>query len=186
MENLDKNTVDVVKTEAPVMPVPQFTFEDKKPQPSKPVEEVSKTGELVEQVLHAGIAHKVQTDDTVKERVLETADKVIKTHLDVEKNKADRADKRAFFEANEAACSYFGYDEQTTNKSHVGLMRAWSWFFNTLYIVTIGFFLVAPIVFFATKLRVVVKKNWLIFVLATLIYLAVAFSPVLVAWLGRL
>lgn len=166
--------------------VSQFFF-DKKEKESKQVDlpvEQDKAAELVKTVLQAGIVHKVQTDESVREKVLSTADKVISTRLDVEKNSAEKADKRAFFEANEDACTYFGYDEKTTAKSHVKMMRAWSWVFNALYILTIGFFVVAPIVFFVSKLRVAVEKNWVVILLSILIYLAVVLTPFLLNWLG--
>lgn len=166
--------------------VSQFFF-DKKEKESKQVDlpaEQDKAAELVKTVLHAGIVHKVQNDESVREKVLSTADKVISTRLDVEKNNAEKADKRAYFEANEDACTYFGYDEKTTAKSHVKMMRAWSWVFNALYIITIGFFVVAPIVFFVSKLRVAVEKSWVVILLSVLIYLAVVLSPFILTWLG--
>lgn len=175
---------DLVQKEEAAPAVQNYFFqEDEKP--VSPPAEVDKVGDLVGRVLQAGIVHKVQTDDDVKEKILETADTVIDTHLKVAKSKADTADKKAYFEANEAACSYFGYDEKTTNKSHINLMKGWSWFFNTLYIVTIGFFLVAPITFFVHKLRVVIKHNWLVIVLAILIYALIVLTPFFVVWLGR-
>lgn len=148
--------------------------------------ELDSAGELVGQALNAGIVHKVQTDGAVKEKILETADKVIDTNLGVIKAKAEKEDKKAFFEANEAACTYFGYDEKTTSKSHVKMMKGWSWFFNTLYIITIGFFVVAPISFFCHKLKVVIKHNWLVFLLALLIYGLIVATPFIATWLGRL
>lgn len=166
--------------------VPNYFFsKDENSTPAAPPVEVDKAADLVETVLQAGIVHKVQTDEGVKEKILETADSVIDTHLKVAKSEADKADKKAFFEANEAACSYFGYDEKTTNKSSVMLMKAWSWFFNTPYIVTIGFFLVAPITFFVYKIRVVVKKTWLVLLLALLIYALIVLTPFFIVWLGR-
>ena len=175
----------VQKEEAAPAATNYFFQKDEKTVPALPPVEVDKAGDLVEQVLQAGIVHKVQTDDDVKEKILETADTVIDTHLKVVKSKADTADKKAYFEANEAACSYFGYDEKTTNKSHINLMRGWSWFFNTLYILTIGFFLVAPITFFVHKLRVVIKHNWIVLLLAVLIYALIVMTPFFAVWLGR-
>lgn len=182
---------EIVKAEPtavePAVPhAPNYFFGDvEKVSPAPTPVDVDKTGELVENVLQAGIVHKVQSDDSVKEKILETADTVIDTHLKVAKSKADKADKKAYFEANEAACSYFGYDEKTTNKSHINLMKGWSWFFNTLYIITIGFFLVAPITFFVHKLKVVIKNNWIVLLLAILIYALIVLTPFFVVWLGR-
>lgn len=177
---------DLVQKEESAPVVTNYFFQkDEKTAPASPPVEVDKARDTVEQVLQAGIVHKVQTDDGVKEKILETADTVIGTHLNVVKSKADKADKKAYFEANEAACSYFGYDEKTTNKSHINMMRGWSWFFNTLYIMTIGFFLVAPITFFVHKLRVVIKYNWIVLLLAILIYALIVTTPFFIVWLGR-
>lgn len=178
---------DLVQKEESAPVVTNYFFQkDEKTAPASPPVEVDKARDTVEQVLQAGIVHKVQTDDGVKEKILETADTVIGTHLNVVKSKADKADKKAYFEANEAACSYFGYDEKTTDRGHVTLMRWWAWVFNTLYIVTIGFLLVAPIAFFVHKLRVVIKHNWIVLLLAVLIYTLIVLTPFFAVWLGRI
>lgn len=179
-----EETCELVPKEEKTSEVQNYFFQSDE-KPVSPPAEVDKVGDLVGQVLQAGIVHKVQTDDVVKEKILETADTVIGTHLNVAKSKADTEEKKAYFEANEAACSYFGYDEKTTNKSHINLMRGWSWFFNTLYILTIGFFLVAPITFFVHKLRVVIKHNWIVLLLAVLIYALIVLTPFFAVWLGR-
>lgn len=150
---------------------------------AKPIDQA---GALVNEALGAGIVHKVKTDDTVKEKILKTADECVDAHLDVAKSNADKARKEAYFEANRDACTYFGYDGKTTSKSHIKMMKAWAWFFNTLYILTIGFFVVAPISFFFHKIRVVIKHTWVVLLLAILIYVAIVGTPFLVAWLEGL
>lgn len=147
---------------------------------------VNRTKELVEDVLHAGIIHKVNTDADVKQKILETANRVISTNLAIVDSNADKADKAAFFDANIDACSYFGFDETTTAKTHVKVMKTWAWVFNMLYIISVGFLVVAPIVFFCTKLRVVVKKTWIVLVLGLFIYALVVASPFIVTLLGGL
>lgn len=171
---------------APTKQVPQqnyfFSEEETAAVVKKPVDKAS---DLVGDVLAAGIEHKVRNDEGTKEKILEAADAMIDTHINVAKSQADKADKEAYFEANEAACRYFGYDEKTTSKSHVKIMSAWAWFFNTLYIFTIGFFVVAPISFFFHKIRVVIKHTWLVLILAVLIYALIVLTPFFIVWLGR-
>lgn len=165
---------------------PQFSptyFKEKDESASPAI--VDKTAELVTDVLHAGIIHKVKTDADVKNRILETADKIIDTNLSVAESKAEKADKEAFFDSNRDACSYFGFDEKTTAKTHVGMMKGWAWVFNTLYILTVGFFVVAPIIFICHKLRVAIKQAWLVVVLAIVIYALIVLTPFVVVWLGR-
>lgn len=152
---------------------------------SKSPDETDKAKELVESVLHVGIVHKVNTDEAVKNQILQTADKVIKTNLSVVDSKAEKADKEAYFDANKDACSYFGFDEKTTSKTHVMMMKFWAWVFNALYILSVGFFVVAPIVFFCSKIRVAVKKNWIVVILALLIYAIAVLTPFIITWLGR-
>ena len=162
--------------------VPNFFFEEKDKDGDK--NGFDKAGEMVDAALSAGVMHTIKTSDSVREQILKTSNSVIDSRLNAAQNKANKEDKKTFFEANEAACGYFGYDEKTTNKSHVRLMSAWAWFFNTLYILTIGFFIVAPITFFCHKLRVVIKQTWLVIVLALLIYVGIIGIPILASWLG--
>lgn len=174
---------DVVKTPNAVQfPTDLFKRVEKEPQlPAEP----NMAEKLVDDAVNVGIVHKVRTDEQVQNRILKTVDKVIETNLSVAGNKADKADKEAYFDANKDACTYFGFDEKTTAKTHVKMMKAWSWVFNAIYILTIGFFVVAPIVFFCSKLRVAVKKSWLAIALALFIYALVILSPFVVTWLGR-
>lgn len=199
-ENTEIANVDVVKQEM----VQNYFFTDleKKPEFRDEVQNVStqeqpkqqltdtdiggEAGALVDEALKAGVMAHIKKNGKVQEKLVNTANSVIDTKINVLQSQADKADKKAYFEANEAACSYFGYDEKTTNKSHVTLMKCWSWFFNTLYIVTIGFFLVAPITFFAHKLKVVIKKTWLVLLLAVLIYVMIVLAPFIGVWLGRI
>ena len=187
--NSDKNSDSVVKDMAPIQQSDNQISEQifKTGEIQESVESGNKkASELVKDALNAGIVHTVKNNDDVQGRILKTADIVIDSQLNVAESEALKEDKKSFFELNRDACSYFGYDEKTTGKSHVKLMSWWAWFFNTLYICTIGFFIVAPISFFFHKVSVVIKKQWLVLVLAIGIYVLIILTPFIISWLGRL
>lgn len=164
---------------------PQIFESNNKPT-NKVDEAYGKAAEVIGDALTTGIVHTVKSNEVVQGRVLKTADTVIDAQLNAIESKAAQTDKESFFEMHRDACTYFGYDETTTDKSHVKLMACWAWIFNTLYICTIGFFVVAPISFFFYKVNVVIKKQWVVLVLAFLIYLLIVLTPFIISWLGRL
>lgn len=182
MSKNDKDLVMVDESEKGVHP--NYFFDDKETENNTLVETTS-TDVMIEQAIAAGVVHHVQNSQEVKDKIIKTTDALIDAKLDEKKSNADKAVKKAYFEANEAACTYFGYDEKTTSKSHIKMMKAWAWFFNTLYIVTLGFFLVAPISFFFHKLKVVIKHSWLVLILAILIYALIVLTPFFITWLRR-
>lgn len=138
------------------------------------------TGEAFGQAM----MYTVKTDEDMQRQLLTTAKQVIKDKTESIADMAETERKEKFFDKNADACNYFGYEEKTTAKFHVKAMAFWAFVLNSIYIFTIGYFVVAPITFILTKIKVVVKKTWLAFVLALIVYLLVIGVPVLLAWLG--
>lgn len=141
-------------------------------------------GNMVKDLVSQAAVHTVQTDENVRDDIIKTARKVVVDKTDAIKQQADKESKASFFDNNYDACQIFGYEEKTTAKVHVKIMAAWVFFLNTLYIVTLGFFLIAPVTFIGKKLSVVIKNVWIAALLALLIYAAIVATPFLVGLLS--
>lgn len=148
-------------------------------QPKKDV-----AGALIDQALGVAITHKVKSDENIQGRLLNTADKVIDTAMNVAENEADTKDKEANFNNKKGACECWGYNETTTEKKFVNAMAFIHSIFTAIWI-GIGAITFAPIVFVAKKIQVIVKKTWIAVFIAVLIYLAIILTPTLLAVLGK-
>ena len=183
------SSTEVVKTEVENQPMPMVDFSDTKkqkedlPAMSEAESASAEAGKMVSELFKSAVVHTVQTDDDVKKEVLGTAKQAIKDKTEALKNQTDKEAKAAFFENNQDACTYFGYEEKTTQKSLVKLMAIWSYILNTIYICTIGFFIVSPIVFLCKKVKVIIKNTWLAFLVALLIYALVIMTPLILEWI---
>ncbi len=139
--------------------------------------------EVVAEVFGQAVVHAVSTDDAVREELLGTARQVIHEKTQSITDIAETESKAKHFMKHNDACSYFGYEETTTSKFHVRAMAFWAAVLNTIYIFTIGYFIVAPISFILRKLKVVIKTSWVAILLALVIYLIIVAVPILVGWL---
>ena len=140
------------------------------------------TGEAFGQAM----IYTVKTDEDMQDQLLTTAKQVIKDKTDSIADMAQTERKAKFFDKNADACQYFGYEEKTTSKFHVKAMAVWAFILNSIYIFTVGYFIVSPITFILSKIKVVVKKTWVAFIFALFAYLLAIGIPVLVAWLAGL
>lgn len=127
-------------------------------------------GELVESAFNQAIVHKVTTDESVQNELLESAGKVIKNKTETLKARADLEDKTAYFNNKKGACECFGYNETTTEKWAVKVMSFWHNIMTAIWLL-IGFFTFAPITFVAKKITVIFKKTWVAITLAVILYL---------------
>lgn len=161
--------------------VPVINF-DKKTEDAQPPATVDRATELIETAFNQAVVHKVQTDETVQEELLETADTVIHNKMNTIKSRADQEDKETHFNNKKGACECFGYNETTTEKWAVNVMNFWHNIMTAIWLF-IGFFTFAPVTFVAKKIVVIFKKSWLAVVIAILLYLAVVSIPVVVGFL---
>jgi len=151
---------------------------EKKQEPT--VENQTKT--LVQQGVDAAVMHKLSNDDTVKEKFLQTADKIVDTNLNTIENNASLEEKAAILKNNKDACDLYGIDEKTVPKWVVYCARRVQDFWYAMWLI-IGFFTTVPIVFLGKKIRVVIKHTWVAMIIAVIIYAAVVTSPL---WLRHL
>lgn len=143
----------------------------------------SRANEVVAEVFGQAVAHTVVNDEGIQDKLLNTAHAVVENKAEVLANKAEKESKASFIEKHSDACFYFGYDDTTTSKFHVKMMAFWIFVLNTIYIFTVGFFVVSPISFILRKLKVIIKKTWVAILLALLIYFLILAVPIFVSWL---
>lgn len=142
-------------------------------------------GELIDQAFNAALVAKVKSDVTVQEKLTGAAGKVIDSKVNTVVQKADTEDKESYFDNNVDACELFGYVEKTTEKSLVKTMKVAKYVMDTLYIWTIGMFLVMPIMFFANKVKVVIKRFWVAVILGIIIYALIVATPLLIGLIPK-
>ena len=143
----------------------------------------SRANEVVAEVFGQAVVHTVVNNEDIQDKLLDTAHAVVENKAEVLANRAEKESKASFIEKHSDACFYFGYDDTTTSKFHVKLMAFWIFVLKTIYIFTVGFFVVSPISFILRKLKVIIKKTWLAIILALLIYFLVLAIPIFVSWL---
>jgi hypothetical protein len=146
----------------------------------------SKVNEVVTEIFGQAVVHTVREDDEVRQHLLDTAKRVVADKTNTIGDMAETESKAYNFEKHLDACTYFGYDEKTTSKFHVKVMAVWAFILNTIYIFTVGLFIVSPLSFIARKLKVVIKHTWLVVVLALLIYLVVLAIPTLAVLIPKI
>lgn len=143
----------------------------------------SRANEVVAEVFGQAVVHTVVNDEGIQEKLLNTAQTVVENKAEVLANRAEKESKASFIDKHSDACSCFGYEETTTAKFHVRIMASWIFILNTIYIFTVGFFIVSPITFILRKLKVVIKQTWLAIILALLIYFLILAMPFVVDWI---
>ena len=132
----------------------------------------------MQSIVGQAVIHQMSNDDT-KQRVLKTADKVIKTEISKIENQVEQGEKEAVFSNNKDACDLYGIDEKTVPKWVVNIAKLVQNFWYIIWLI-MGAATVAPIVFLGKKIKVVIKKTWIAMLFAVLIYAAILFTPFLI------
>lgn len=141
--------------------------------------------ELVEKAHMAAAQVLIEQSDPVKEEILKGAEHVVHNKTQAIRNRAEQEAKKALFDNNKSACGCFGFEEETTEGWAVRMMRVWHNFATAIWIL-IGMVTFAPVVFLASKIKVIVKKSWVAVLLAIVLYLAWVLSPLWLHFLGTL
>ena len=150
------------------VPVIHFTEE------SKP----SVAEATMQNIVGQAVIRQMSNDET-QQRVLKTADKVIKTQISKIENQVEQGEKEAVFSNNKDACDLYGIDEKTVPKWVVNIAKLVQNFWYFIWLI-IGAATIAPVVFLGKKIKVVIKKTWVAMLFAVLIYIAIWLTPFLV------
>ena len=148
--------------------------------PTTEAKESTSAGELVEKAFNEAVCVTVKNDESVQTEIMHSAEQVIRNKTQELKARAETEAKEAHFNNKKSACECFGYNEATTEKWAVSLMGFWHSVLTAFWIV-LGMFTFAPITFVAKKLSVIIKTAWLAVLIAIVIYIAIALSPL---WIG--
>jgi alpha-galactosidase/6-phospho-beta-glucosidase family protein len=163
-----------------------FEKKEENQQPKNEKQTVTnETDKLVEEVFTQAVTHRVKNDTELQDKMLDTAKKFTETKMEVIKNKVDKEDKEAFFDSNQSACECFGYEEKTTEKWAVSMMKKWHNIMTAIWL-GIGFFTYAPIAFIAKKISVIFKKTWIAVIIALILYLGITLSPLWISLINGL
>lgn len=180
VHQIQPQQTQVIQANVGTQPIPEVNF-GKVAKDTMTTSSAKSSSEKIDATLdilyQQAVVHTVAGDEEVQRDIMDTAKKVVTDKADALRNQAEKESKIAYFENNESACACFGYDEKTTHKSHVKIMAFWIYVLNTIYIFTLGFFVVSPICFILKKLKVVIKQTWLALLIALLIYVLIIASP---------
>lgn len=174
----------VQQSQAPVQQVvqPQVTTELFKKQEDGKKTDSEKVGEVVSNIFSAAVVATVQNDDDVKNKITDTAKQVIANKTEALKHESAKEHTASFFGANESACAIFGYDDKTTPKWQVRMMKFGAAIWFIIYYI-LALFSVAPIMVFMNGLSKIIKKHWASMMLAIIFYLVIAVGiPLLSTW----
>jgi hypothetical protein len=158
---------------------PQGVFDEQKPKSTI----VSKKDEMLDELLNQGVQHQIRESEALQQKVLDTAKTVVDTRMKVVKAEADTEHRKALFDSRKSACECYGFNEETTPTWATKLMSFGYSIMVVLWFI-VGTFTFMPIIFIGRKIGVGIKHAWFAFLLATLIYLAVAAIPIIGAWLN--
>ena len=135
-------------------------------------------------MFNQAIFHEVSNNDTLKEKVLDTAKTYVETEMKTIENKVEEKHKEAVFDNNKDACESYGFNEKQTPTWAVKFMR---WGYNVILAIWlfIGSFTFMPVIFVAKKISVGIKKTWIAGILALLIYLGLTVVPIILTIVNR-
>ena len=141
-----------------------------------------KKAQLVEGMFQEAVVHEVANNDSLKEKVLDTAKTYTETKMQVIKTEVDTEYKKAVFDNNADACESYGFNEKTTPSWAVKFMKVGYSIMLAIYLF-LASFTVMPIIFLAKKIAVGLKKTWIAVLFAIIIYLGIVFVPIIVGLL---
>jgi hypothetical protein len=143
----------------------------------------SVTEQYIDTAVAASIHAQVKENEEVRDRITEHGLNVLTTELSTQKKKLENKKAKVNFDSNKVACQIYGVDD-TVPIWQQGLMKFW---YNILFIMyfVVASFTIAPIVFVAIKMQNAIKKSWITYVLAFLLYLAIVGTPMLLTFFAR-
>ena len=166
----------------PIAEIRRNIFDKEEKQEIVEVKEQDRNGELVNNMFNQAIAHEVATNEELKQKVLDTAQKYTNTKMETIKTNVDTEFKEANFNNKKDACESYGFNEKTTPIWATNLMQ---FFYNIMLAIwlVVGSFTYMPIIFITKKISVGLKKTWIAIIFAIIIYFCATLMPILLALL---
>lgn len=137
---------------------------------------------LVKTMFEQAVIAKVQTDENLQQRVLNTANTFVDTKMKTIEKDVDTEHKEANFNNKKDACESYGFNEKTTPIWATNVMN---WGYNVMLAIWlfIGTFTFMPIIFVMKKINVGLKRTWLALIFALMLYLGVTLVPILIGFI---
>ena len=152
---------------------------------SAEVAKVENKDKLIENVFEQAVIHEVATNDQLKCKVLDTAQKYTETKMQTIATNVDTEYKEAVYNNAKDACESYGFNEKTTPIWAVNFMKVGYSIILAIWLF-IGSFTFMPVIFIAKKMSVGLKKTWIAVVFAILLYACVTILPIVLALLKSL
>lgn len=140
--------------------------------------------ELVENMFDQAVVHQVANSEDLKNNVLETAKKFTETKMQTIKKNVETEYLEANFNNKKDACESYGFNEKTTP---IWATKFMTFGYNIMLAIWlfVGTFSFMPIIFITKKMSVGLKKTWVAVLFAIVLYLAVTFVPILLAFIKK-
>lgn len=149
------------------------------------IAEQSSKDKLIENVFEQAVINQVATNEDLKDKVLDTAQKYTETKMQTIATNVDTEHKEAVFNNAKDACESYGFNEKTTPIWAINFMKVGYSIILAIWLF-VGSFTFMPIIFITKKIAVGLKKTWIAVIFAIVLYLGVTFVPILVAILSSL
>ena len=149
------------------------------------IAEQSSKDKLIENVFEQAVINQVATNEDLKDKVLDTAQKYTETKMQTIATNVDTEHKEAVFNNAKDACESYGFNEKTTPIWAINFMKVGYSIILAIWLF-VGSFTFMPIIFITKKIAVGLKKTWIAVIFAIVLYLGVTFVPILVAILNSL
>lgn len=149
------------------------------------IAEQSSKDKLIENVFEQAVINQVATNEDLKDKVLDTAQKYTETKMQTIATNVDTEHKEAVFNNAKDACESYGFNEKTTPIWAINFMKVGYNIILAIWLF-VGSFTFMPIIFITKKIAVGLKKTWIAVIFAIVLYLGVTFVPILVAILSSL
>lgn len=149
------------------------------------IAEQSSKDKLIENVFEQAVINQVATNEDLKDKVLDTAQKYTETKMQTIATNVDTEHKEAVFNNAKDACESYGFNEKTTPIWAINFMKVGYNIILAIWLF-VGSFTFMPIIFITKKITVGLKKTWIAVIFAIVLYLGVTFVPILVAILSSL
>ena len=145
------------------------------------VEQADIPKELVEKVHEFGMRQSIENDDSIRRGILKQAKKSIENEIDIIKTNSGKKLEETQYNANKVACRNYGLDESVPLWQQK-MMRLGSAFWFIIYWLFASI-TIAPVSVFFNGIKVFVKVNWLVILLALFSYLMMIAIPIIIHYL---
>ena len=143
------------------------------------------SNEVINALQNKKILETVKNDKDVDKQLTDNAKSVINTHINTIKKNAEKTNQHANFSVNEMACDLYGVNQDCPKWQQKLMVIGNSvWFVIYWVIASVS---IVPLNFFIKMIGGIIKKNWVVCLIAVLFYviilLLIVGTPILLSQL---